>query len=332
MLQAFQKNMVRQTLLVVAAAVLVWLRPLIDPPALTDTDTAGILWALAAWPLADLPRLAVVIALLLSVGEALWLNLLLVRRGLTPQTSLLPTLLFLLMTGATSATLSPMLFVNAILIAYTDQLMLRGTLLTIGVDRVCAATALIGLASLFYTPAWLLLVPYLLVAVSYRLYSWRDWTAMLLGLAAPYVPLLAVLYLVPGWGIGPWWSFAWHSLTDIHPSLGATTPLHTVANLVLVAVALGSIVTSVSVAGEKPVVWQKNATVVMLLALGAAVMVPFGPLFPIDTQALAIPFAFTGTLLFTPRRPYSPIPNRAARNRRWLLNALFVVTIAAALC
>ena len=119
--------------------------------------------------------------MLLVLIEGVLLNILLSDMGLVPQTTLLPTLLYIVFLSAPATTLTPMILVSAALIACTWQLSLKGTLLTISTSRICSATAIIGLCSLFYLPALAIIVSYLLVAISYRLYNWRDITTMMLG-------------------------------------------------------------------------------------------------------------------------------------------------------
>ena len=325
MVKFFQKNMLVQVLLIVAATLLLWGRALVHPTAMADGD--AVLYHLLYLGLSSLPRLAVVIAIVLILVEGLWLNLLLSDVGLVSQTSLLPTLLYIIMMSAPAATLTPMVFVGGIMIAVTHQLMLRTTLLTISTEKICSATALIGLASMFYVPSLALILSYLLVVVNYRLYSWRDWMAMILGLAAPYILLLMVLFLTDN--IEIWWSGTYYTLGEVVLRSGTAKTLAVTGNIVLVLVFLASLFVLWSRLGEHPIVWQKNATTVMLLSVGCAAMLVYSRLFPVDMRLFAIPFALCAFHLFMPEKAHRSYERR--KQRTWILDIVLLLTLVAAL-
>ena len=324
MVKLFKKNMVLQVLLIVAATLLLWGRALVTPTPMADGD--AILYHLLYMGLASLPRLAVVIAILLVLAEGVWLNLLLANMGLVPQTSLLPTLLYIILISAPATTLSPAIFVGGIMIAITHQLMLRTTLLTISTEKICSATALIGLASMFYLPSLALIVSYLLVVINYRLYSWRDWAAMFLGLLAPYILLVTILFLSDNLTI--WWSGTYYSLAEIAIQSSTERILVTIGNIVLVLVFLLSLFYLWSHIGEHTIVWQKNATTVMLLSVGSAAMLLYSHVFPVDMRLFAVPFALCGFHLMMPEKPQRS--RNGHQQRAWLYDILLIITLAAA--
>lgn len=325
MVNLFRKNTVVQVLLILVATLLLWGRALVHPTPMADGD--AVLYHLLYLGLSSLPRLAVVIAVLLILAEGVWLNLLLANVGLVPQTTLLPTLLYIILMSAPAATLTPMVFVGGIMIAITHQLMLRTTLLTISTDKICSATALIGLASMFYLPSLALILSYLLVAVNYRLYSWRDWMSMLLGLAAPYIFLLTVLYLTGNLFI--WLSGTYYSLGGIALHSGTAKTLASIGNIVLVLVFLVSFFALWGRLGEHTIVWQKNVTTVMLLAVGSAAMLLYSHVFPVDMRLFAVPFALCAFHLLMPEKTMSSYGRR--KQRTWILDIIFIITFAAAL-
>lgn len=324
MIKLFRKNTVVQVLLILAATLLLWGRSLVYPPTMADGD--AVLYHLLYMGISTLPRLAVVIALLLVLAEGVWLNLMLANVGLVPQTTLLPTLLYIILMSAPATTLTPAVFVGGIMIAITHQLMLRTTLLTITTEKICSATALIGLASMFYLPSLALILSYLLVVINYRLYSWRDWLSMLLGLAAPYIMLITVLHLTGNLSI--WLSGTYYSLGGISLQSDTAKALAIGGNVVLVLVFLVSLFVLWGHLGEHPIVWQKNSTTVMLLSVGSAAMLLYSHVFPVDMRLFAVPFTLCAFHLLMPEK----IHNYGHRKQRtWILDIVLLLTFIAAL-
>lgn len=327
MLKLFNRNTLVQVLVIIAATLLLWGRSILHPPAMVD-DSA-VLYHLLYLGLSSLPRLAVIIAIILILLEGLWLNLLLANIGLVSQNSMLPTLLYIIIISAPATTLSPFIFVGGISIAIAHQLMLRTTLLTISTDKICSATALISLASMFYFPALALLISYLLIVINYRLYSWRDWAALILGLAAPYIFLLTILYL--SGNLAPWWSGSYYTPSTPTPLSDTARILSIGSNIFFLLLFLVSLISLWSHLSEHPVVWQKNTTTVLLLTLGSIAIIAIDSRFPVDMRLFALPFTLCSFHLFMPEKAFHSF-NR--RNRRtWLFDILLILTlIAAILC
>lgn len=326
MLKLFNKNMIVQVLLILAVLMLLWGRALLSPTPMADGD--AVLYHLLYIWLAPLPLLAVVLAMLLVLAGGIGLNLLLSDIGLVPQTTLLPSLLYIVFVSAQAATLTPIIIVNAILIALVHQLMLRTTLLTISTDKICSATAIIGLCSMFYLPALAMMASYLLVVVSYRLYSWRDWVAMLLGLAAPYIVLVTVLFMSDN--LSAWWDTTVAALNTIGVHIAKASALVHVATGMLLVVALYAVMYLWIHLGEHTIVWQKNASTVMLICVGAAAMLFYSSLIPADVAVFAIPFALCGCHMLMPEKRQTMGSSR--RNKlAWVPDVILILTIAAAM-
>ena len=323
--------MALQVVLVLAGALLVWGMALVHPPAMRQGDHPAVLWGLACRCFGALPRLAVVLSLLLVLAEGVMLNLMLSQVGLLSQKSLLPTLLYVMCMGSASCTLTPLVFVNAVLVACIHQLLLRGTLLAIPVGKISAATALIGVCTMFYLPSLALLLAYLLVVVIYRLYGWRDWAALVLGFAAPYVLLCTVLYLHGS--LPEWWQTVAGGLSGFDLGVSPAGAVPMAANLCLVLVALIALAREARQMGEKPVVWQKNATAVLLFTVGGLAMLPYEGLLPVDMQLFAVPFALCGGHLFALTSTGGTFTRQRAMQRRKevVLNTLFFLTFVASL-
>lgn len=328
MIKLFQRDILIQAALLLVVLALMWIRPLIDSQPMSDGEHPAVLYALLCQWMAGVPRLAVVLAMVLVLAEGIGLNLLLANTGLTSQKSLLPALLYIIAASTGASTLTPILLVNAMMIASLNQLALRGTLLTIPAHRACGATALIGLATLFYQPAVWLMVSYMLVAANYRLYSWRDWAVMILGFAAPYLPLFAVLYMNNGFDA--WWQTLIVRTTDLHPSLGPRDIWVTLASILLAITLLWGLVDVNLHLGERPVLWQKNAATVMLMAIGSAAMLLYQPILPLRMATMAVPFSLC-TYQLLARGMDRPTGFGRRKKALWFYDLLLIVILITAM-
>ena len=329
MLKLFEKNTVFQIVVILVVTILLWLPHLADPQPMTPPDSFAPLYSLI-YSLSLSPLLAVIIAIVLVIIGGFLLNLMLANTNLVLQSNLFPTLFYILFMSATADTLSPTLIVGLLAIAFVNRLLLHSSLLTIPFDKIFGATAIIGICSLFYLPSLTLLLGYLLVVVSYRLYSWRDWMVHLLGLLAPYCLLWIILFLNG-------------TLAESFPAMAAAlTPhlstftfhlsLSLAANATLILFFAVSLFIVWRQFGEKTTLWQKNAIVVIMPTVAAVGLLFFNPTLPVNLQLFAIPFALCATLHFsstTHQRFYYGRHRHEWRN--FLKDLLFLIVIVAAI-
>lgn len=329
MLKLFEKSTGIQAIVILAVTILLWMHALVNPQPMTPSASFAPLYSLL-YSLSISPLLSVLIAIVLVIVGGILLNLMLVNAGLVSQNSLLPTLYYILFMSAGTETLSPTLIVGVLSIAFVRMLLLHSTLLTISSDKIFGATALIGLCSLFYLPSLALLLAYLLVAINYSLYSWRNWMVLLLGLQAPYLLLWAVFFMngslaanftTMAAGLVP--------VPDFH--LPALT-LSVAANVFLLLTFAISLFVFWRHYGEKTTLWQKNASAVLMPTVTALALVFYSPLLPFNLQFLAIPFALSASLRFTAdTRHYSRSPRNRHQWKQYLKDILFLIIIAAAI-
>lgn len=327
MLKLFEKNTVFQVAFIIVAIVLLWFEAFSEPQPMTPAGHFAPLYDLLC-SLSLSPTLSVAIAMAMVAVSAFLFNLMLTRAGLASQNNLLPTLLFIVAASACSPSLSPSLIASLLTIAVVNLLLVRGSLLTVTSDKIFGTAALIGIASMVYLPSLTLIVAYLLIAIKYRLYSWRDWMVFLLGLLAPYLTLWSVLLFTDG--LLPSFDDMALDFASIDLTLGTFTPLQAVANGFLVLVFAFSLFIVGRRMGEKTVVWQKNATTIMLITVAALAMLPLGEAFPVNMQFFAIPFAFC----VTQRLGLMPHVSLATRRTNWrshLYDLLLILTVIAAI-
>lgn len=325
MLKWFEKNTVFQVALTLVMTVLLWGPALVHPQELPAPEGFAPLYGLL-YNLNPSPLLATVLAMVLVLTGGFLLNLMMADTGLVSQNSLLPTLLFTLMMSCQTPALTPTLIVAVLAIAVVNLLMLHSTLLTISIDKIFGAAVLIGIGTMVYLPSIVLLVFYLLVAVSYRLYGWRDWMVLLLGLLAPYLLLWAIAF-EGGW-LGDCFAAMEETFATVRLSVLESEPLPSVANGFLLALFFVSLFTLWRRLGEKTVVWKKNASTLMLLTVAALTLLFHTQLFPANLQFFAIPFALCATLFFTPDSRRRLTSKRSWRS--YLYDLLFSLTLVAA--
>lgn len=325
MLKTLEKNTVLQVLVLLVLTIVLWSGALVHPVAMTPSESYGPLYdVLLGMGLP--PRMGVVLATLLVLGGGLYLNWVLMRVNLVSQNSLLPTMLYVVFMSAGATTLTPTLIVGVVDISLISMLMLHGTLLTIPSSKICGAAVVMGICSLFYLPALTLVLTYLLVSISYRLYGWREWCVMLLGLLMPWTALWLVLFMTNGLTAG--WQALSNGFSMTVRVANSIVTLSAIANLLLTAVLTVSLIALWRRLGEKPVVWQKNASTVMLPTVTGIAMLFYTQLFTVNLEFFALPFALTGTHLLMPERRRSL--HGKGKWKEHIGDVLFILIITAA--
>lgn len=323
----FKQSIVIQAVVILLATAALWGAALVVPQPMPSPQGSDVLYGVLYGWFAGTPKLAAIIGLLLVVAGGIMLNILLVDLNLTAQNSLLPTLLYIICMSASAMTLTPMTVVSLLMVWCMWQLAIKGTLLTIPPERACATTALIGVSSMFYLPATLLIISYMLVSINYRLYSWRDWVILLLGFAAPYVILVTVLLFTGG--LAGWWQGVADAFSNIHLTVSQTPVLSIIGGLILVVALIAGLVSILQRSGESMVQWQKNAITMLCIIPGAVAMLVFSRLYPIDMQFFALPFTFGVALLLTTTQHSSSFDRK--KRRDWVYTLILILLFVAAM-
>lgn len=328
MLKIFEKSTIVQVFTILVVTALLWAKALADPQPMAPSGHFSPLYDLI-FNLSIPPLVGVIIAMVLVVLAGFFANLVLANAGLAPRNSLLPTLLFIVAMSATATTLTPSLMAALMVIIIIDKLLLRKTSLSIMPDKIFISAALIGIATMIYFPAITLVVAYLLIAINYQLYSWREITIFFLGLLAPYFLLWSVLLFTDG--LADSFVAMGAEFGTLSLSVGDVTTLQSFANGVLILSFLISLFIVWSHLGEKTATWSKNATTLMLLTATTVALIPFTQLYPVSFEFLALPFTFCLCQRFTLK------PSHHNRSRSTLKDNLFdillvIIIIAAVLC
>ena len=312
MLRIFRTNVVLQIIIILIVAVLMWIGVFIHPRP-TPIEGGGQLYYWITGLLS--PLASTIIAFVLVIVEGVLLNSMLYRHKMMTQSSLMPLLFYIIAMSIGRPTLTPMLLGSLFLIIGMSQLMLTTTLLSLDLDKIFGASASIACATLFCPAMAVFLVPLIANMFNFSLYGWRDWTMLILGILAPYIVLETYYYMVDELFYRNY--LILYGLTDINWSVGGSLIdwIGSLIFLLLFVVGFGSTVIN---GQNKTINFKKNLTAILLFTVGSILFTLYTHIFPVHTQAFAIPFALCTTLLFVdPKRDL------------WWQNLIFVLVIVA---
>lgn len=316
MLKLFRTDVYLQAVIIAVVAALLWVRAIVAPPSALPEGGGSLFYFLFGWMS---PRTSVIVALLLSVVEGILLNAMFFHNKMINQGTLLPMLFFLLATGigVCFLGLTPLLAGTFFIILCVGQLMITGTLLSLPIDKTFGAAACLSLATLFCPTAAVFLLPLMMSMLNYSLYSWRDWTMLLLGFAAPYIPLELYWFLS---GDSFYQNYLLlYSLTDI-----ALVSSHSAADWAMSAsflfFTLVAVIVTAFACQSHGTNYTKNATAILFFLVGSLLYAAYSTLNPVATQAYAIPFAFSASALFYDKK-----------NKEWPWNIALILILLAAI-
>ncbi len=312
MLRIFRTNVVLQIFIILIVAVLMWIGVFIHPRP-TPIEGGGQLYYWITGLLS--PLASTIIAFVLVIVEGVLLNSMLYRHKMMTQSSLMPLLFYIIAMSIGRPTLTPMLLGSLFLIIGMSQLMLTTTLLSLDLDKIFGASASIACATLFCPAMAVFLVPLIANMFNFSLYGWRDWTMLILGILAPYIVLETYYYMVDELFYRNY--LILYGLTDINWSVGGSLIdwIGSLIFLLLFVVGFGSTVIN---GQNKTINFKKNLTAILLFTVGSILFTLYTHIFPVHTQAFAIPFALCTTLLFVdPKRDV------------WWQNLIFILVIVA---
>lgn len=311
-MRIFRTNVVLQIIIILIVAVLMWIGVFIHPRP-TPIEGGGQLYYWITGLLS--PLASTIIAFVLVIVEGVLLNSMLYRHKMMTQSSLMPLLFYIIAMSIGRPTLTPILLGSLFLIIGMSQLMLTTTLLSLDLDKIFGASASIACATLFCPAMAVFLVPLIANMFNFSLYGWRDWTMLILGILAPYIVLETYYYMVDELFYRNY--LILYGLTDINWSVGGSLIdwIGSLIFLLLFVVGFGSTVIN---GQNKTINFKKNLTAILLFTVGSILFTLYTHIFPVHTQAFAIPFALCTTLLFVdPKRDV------------WWQNLIFILVIVA---
>lgn len=314
MIKIFKQNIILQLAIILIVVVALWWPAFAMPVTMNEANCEAPVFGLVYEWLAGSPFLASGLALVLVLIEGLLINEMVYTNKMLGQGTLLPMMVYVMAMslGRDNLTITPMVMVNLWLILSLHWALSKSNL-TISSGDLFGVAAMVAIATLCYVPAIWLIVPMLLLIPTYKLYSWRDWMQMILGLLAPMIPVLV------------WWfwkgSLTMHAanmlngLTEWCPEL-TTDAMAWVASGVWLLIALVVYVDGLSAMGEQTLQLQKSATVIVLPVIAGLIMISYGRILPLNMQAMAVSLAYyVTTYAFSIKR------------RAWMFDVAVIVAV-----
>lgn len=291
MIRLFKQNGAGQYAILLATTLLLWWHAFARPAEAVLYDGFSPLYEYLYNLLAPHALLCVLLALLLTLAEGMLLCAILNNHHMLPQNTQLPFFLYVAATSLHPAlqTLTPMLLTNLFALLAMSQLM-RSQNSTLPLTNLFNGALYASLAALCYMPAVTLLVPLIIVLILYRLYRWRHWMVLLLGLLAPFILLFTIYYMTDQLDYA--FFLMGNDVARMDMSIGTIRPLPMVGDMLLAALLLVSLAALAANNGGTTNDMRLKRAIVLLPLLANLIMLFDNDLFPLNTQLLAVPFAF----------------------------------------
>ena len=307
-----------QLLIIMGVVVVMWCGSFIEPVMMPEPGTYAPLYGLLYDWMGAKPLVATLVGLMIMLLEAMLLNEMLYERKMVAQNTLMPALIYVILMSGVKAgqTVTPILMVNLMMLLALRNIM-KTSNVSMTLNMTFGTATYIALATMFYMPSALMIVPLLLMFPVYQLYSWRDWVVMILGLLAPYIPLTAWFMMKNElWGA---YAGMWVDLLDVHLAFGGNV-LNWICSGFMMLYIIVMVVVGLELSQNHPTAFQKNATAIALPMLGGALMLAYDTITPLNTQLFASGVAFMATIYYA-----------SVKRKIWMYDASIIMLIVVAM-
>jgi hypothetical protein len=193
----FRRSFFFQYFLLIFLAGALWAGAFVNP-VLPDFDTNHYLmpgYHLVMIVIGDNALISVVLAFLLVLIQAFFLNYILIRNDLVPKNTLIPAMVYLILMShsRTLLQLHPVIISNLFLIIILFNLFKVYTQED-AYTEIFNAGFLTAVGSFFYFPFLYFILFIWMTFIVYSLYKWRDWLIPFTGLITPYIFLLTYFF------------------------------------------------------------------------------------------------------------------------------------------
>lgn len=195
MLKIFRGSSGLQLVLVLLAAVALWMPSFIHPLQMPVPGSCGPLYSSAYRLLQGMEIITVALAFLLLLGEALILNNALARLGLLPRNSYITAFVYIILMSSWPAwiTLHPLLL-SAMFIILAIRMLLRIYDKEDPFMEVLNAGLFTSIATMFSVSALPVFFLIWICLIVFRIMSWREWVISVIGFALPFAFLFTYYY------------------------------------------------------------------------------------------------------------------------------------------
>lgn len=195
MLKIFRGSSGLQLVLIVLAAIALWLPAFISPLPLPAAGPCGPLYSSMVRLLQAWPMLSPFLAFVLLLGEAFILNQALARLSLLPRNSYITAFIYTILMSSWPGhlTLHPMLF-SAMFVILALRMLLKIYDKEDPYPEVLNAGLFIAIACMFSVSALPVFFILWICLIVFRIMSWREWAISLIGFALPFAFLFTYYY------------------------------------------------------------------------------------------------------------------------------------------
>lgn len=292
MLKIFRTDVFLQAIIILIVSGAMWIGEFLHPAPI-PIDGGGPLFYWLTKHIS--PRLGSIVGYLLVLVEGFVFNGLLYRHKMIAQSSLMPMLFYVIAMSLGTPTLTPVLLGSMLLILAIGQLMLTTTLLSLTPDKIFASYALVSMATLFCPPLAVFFIPLIIGMFTYRLYGWRDWAMLFLGLLAPLILVETVYFVTDEIFYRNY--LLLYDLTDIHFRCHGSWS-EWAAGIVFALIIVVGLGAAIAGSQNRNVNYKKNITAILSFSIGSILFSLYSGFVPVPTQAFAIPFACGTTTIF----------------------------------
>ncbi len=297
MLKIFRTDVFMQIVVILIVSVTMWIGAFTNPQPMPMVGGGQLYYWLTGLLS---PLWGTIIAYVLVMVEGFLLNGILYRHKMISQSTLMPMLFYVIAMSLGTPTLTPIVLGSLMLLLAIDQLLLTTTLLSLPLDKVFGAATGIALATLFCPAMAVFFIPLVTSMFNYSLYSWRDWTMLLLGIMAPYLIMETIFFVGDQMFYRNY--LILYSFSDIHLNADGGWLEWMGSGLFLLTFVLGFGAAAVN-SQNRNINFKKNISTLLLFTLGSIAYMLYTSIIPVPTEAFALPFACCCTSLFIePRR------------------------------
>lgn len=292
MLKIFRTDIFMQAIIILIVTLLMWVGFFVHPQPIPIKGGGPIFYWFASKLSA---RAGSIIAYILVLMQGFMLNGILYQHKMISQNTLMPMFFYVIAMSLGNPTLSPLMLGYTLLILAIGQMMLTTTLLSLTIDKTFAAAALMSIATIFCPAMAVFFIPLIFNMFNYSLYSWRDWTMLILGIAAPYIVLELVYYMTDQIFYRNYLLF--YDMSDIHFIAHGNLQQWVMSISFILLLVIGMVAVFVN-SQSSTINYKMNINALLIFIIGGILYTAYSTFVPINTQSYAAPFACCASALF----------------------------------
>jgi hypothetical protein len=292
----FKKNYLMQIVLLIITPIILWLPAFIHPPQVLINSSLDMpLYEGLASFMKDYCFFSTLIAFVLVILQAFYINHILTFYQLTKKTSFFPAFIYILLMSCDYRvmTLSSILIANCFGIIAL-KFFLNCYNKNEGLDEIFVSTFLLAISTLFYAPCIFFILWIWFGLFNYKIYKWRSFFVSIFGFITPFIVLCVYYYLADNLAILETF-FQKHFLIIPPYDKFLIQPIQIVYMAYLIILVVPSFFITFNYRNDKKLsVRKRTSTIILLFAIS---ILPF--VYNVDIETMSLIFAPTLAFLLT---------------------------------